>query len=68
MFHQHRYERTDPPGVQQPVLLLDNILDVFPGNPRKPGSQTVHDFGQRPQFFTYTHRKSVGSPASPVKT
>lgn len=31
VFYQHGDERADPPRIQKSVLLLNDVLDVFPG-------------------------------------
>lgn len=68
MFNQDRYERTDPAGIEQAVLLVHHVLNAFPGQRGKPCRKPVHHVSQCPQLLAYSHRESVRVPTNAVKT
>ena len=67
MLDENRDEVPDPSSVQRTVLLLDHVLDAVPRYVGKLRVEPVNYPIQGSQFFTNSHRHSVGYRRCRVK-
>lgn len=68
VLNQNRNVVPHPARVQGPVLLLDDVFDVFPRHGWVLVSEPVHNMAECPQFFVDSHSKIVGSGCWMFKT
>ena len=68
VFDQNRNVVPHPARIQRSVLLLDDVLDVFPWHGWILFSKPVHDLVQRALFFIDSHSPIVGYGGCIFKT
>lgn len=60
VFDQYGNVVPHPASIQGTVLLLDDVLNMFPWHGRILFGEPVHNMAKRTQFFINSHRPMVG--------